>query len=144
MKRTLFSLMSMLLIVSCSGLVEQEDPADGFVGTYTYSSVEYVTWGAASGTVPWNGTFRVTKTGSNTISLSGSFNTTGTVSGTTMILSPHKVSDGAGYIYYGYTNGFLSGDVLSFTVTSQGELADNGRLYPYNGRMTVQGIRTSK
>lgn len=101
MKKTLFLFISAFalfwIFTSC---VEQvnEDPADRFVGTYSYDDVYYVTWGSDSRSLSNSGTFIITKMSPNTVKISNPWNTTATVMANQLSIDPVTQGDNSGYV----------------------------------------------
>jgi hypothetical protein len=62
MKKLLLSILTITLTVSCLKPAPAPDPADAFVGSYTYTDNYYVRWGDdVEGTDAKTGTFTLTK-----------------------------------------------------------------------------------
>lgn len=129
MKRLVFGVFALLLMVSTS--CSKKDDADAFVGSYSVSTVENVTWGGSSGTVTDNGTLTITKVSSNRVQTSGYFNTFGEVVGSSLYLESKTSTDSSGTLTIVFGTGILNGNVLSLTSTMSGRLASNGVLYPF-------------
>lgn len=125
---------------SCVGQII-EDPADKFVGTYSYDDSYFVTWGSSSGSFSDSGTFTIIKTGPSTIKLSNPWNTTGSVAGMALNLESVTQGDNTGYINYAFTSASLAGNMLSITYQGVGSLRyTDGRNYPYScqGNITAR------
>ena len=120
------AIISLAIInVACS---EQND-ADNFVGTYSVSTVQNVTWGNASATLTDYGVFRITKISSSRVQVSGYFNTTGKVVGSNIYLKSYTDSDANGTSTIDFGTGTLNGNVLTITSTQSGQLGGNGVYY---------------
>ena len=142
-KSIIHSIGCLLLMGVISSCAEQimEDPADKFVGTYSYDDTYFVTWGSSSGSLSDSGTFTITKTGPSTIKLSNPWNTTGSVTGMFLNLDPVTQGDNTGYINYAFTSASLAGNMLSITYQGVGSLRhSDGRNYPYScqGNITAR------
>lgn len=129
MKKLVIGAFALLVVMfaSCS----KNDGADAFVGRYSVSTVENVTWGGSSGTLTDNGTLTITKVSSNQVQTTGYFNTFGKVVGSKLYLESTTNSDSSGTLTIVYGTGVLDGDVLTLTSTMSGKLASNGILYPF-------------
>ena len=142
MKRFLPILISLIwLLPSCSGTLDKEDDADAFVGTWTVRVVEHVVWGAASGTLTDTGTIIITKISANRVQTSGYFRTQGEVVGNVVYFEAMHTSDSAGYIDSVFGPATLSGNVITVTGNSTGQLKDNGVAYPYRRTAEITMIR---
>jgi len=123
------AIISLAIInVACS---EQND-ADNFVGTYSVSTVQNVTWGNASATLTDYGVFRITKISSSRVQVSGYFNTTGKVVGSNIYLKSYTDSDANGTSTIDFGTGTLNGNVLTITSTQSGQLGENGVYYLFH------------
>ena len=130
MKKVVIGAFALLLMVftSCS----KDGGVDAFVGRYSVSTVENVTWGGSSGTITDNGTLTITKVSSNQVQTTGYFNTFGKVVGTKLYLESKTTTDSSGTLTIVFGTGVLDGEVLTLTSTMSGKLASNGVLYPFN------------
>ncbi len=130
MKKILGLLMMMLIVASCSLLMD--DPADAFVGRYNYSGIQFVTWGSSSGTLPTEGSFMLTKVSRNIVQMTGAWNSTGTIVGNTVTFTDDLQSDASGFINYHLGTGTLSGKVLIINYSGTGSLKySNSVSYPF-------------
>lgn len=130
-------LMPVLLIAFSCNPDSMKDDADAFVGTYKASAIEYFRWGADSGTLTPMGTIYISKVSSNRIKVSGYLDTYGEVSGKTVYFESTYNSDSAGYLTTVFQQGILSGNVLTFSTTSTGQLKN----YPYSATASWAAIR---
>lgn len=130
MKRLLAFALACVAILSCSKL-EQEDPADKFVGSYSLSVTQNVVWGADSGTLSNTGTLTISKIGSSSVSISGYFYTTGEVTENVLYIKGYSVSDSEGYLTNTFLPATLSGKVLTFSGNQTGQLKYGSKLYPF-------------
>lgn len=141
--RPVVPLILLWMMTSCVGQIS-EDPADRFVGTYSYDDTHFVIWGSASGSFSDNGTFVINKTGPNTIKLSNPWNTTGRVTGMILTLDPVTQGDNTGYINYAFTSASLAGNILSITYQGVGSLRHtDGRNYPYSCQGNITAHKTN-
>lgn len=122
-------IQAILLVSSCSKM--SPDSADAFVGIYSASVIENVVWGYDSGTINDNGTLFITKLSANRVKVSGFLSTEGEVVGSYVYFEGESSYDSTGHLTISYSQGILSGNVLTFTVNMTGELASNGVLYPF-------------
>lgn len=136
MKKLIIVLCALFLasMTSCS----KDGNAEAFVGTYSVSTVEQVTWGNDSGTLTDTGVLSITKISKNRVKTSGYFSTEGEISGNNVYFESISASDSYGNTTTVFGTGSLNGNVLTFTCTSSGQLAYHGVLYPYysNAQMT--------
>lgn len=137
MSRQLVIILSLLNLLSltstsCIGLIA-EDPADKFVGDYSYNDTYSVNWGSASGSFTNSGSFTISKQSSNTVYISSPWNTTATATGIILNISPTHQSDYSGYVNYTFSSASLSGGMLSITYHGMGSVKySNGISYPYS------------
>lgn len=140
MKRLCALIISFMLLFSCSKESKEEN-ADKFVGTYSISATEYVTWGSASGTLSNTGTLYISKKTESSVSTNGFFSTNGSITESTIYFEGFNTSDATGYITYTFSPATLNGNVMFFTVYASGRLADNGVSYPYRMTSNVTAIK---
>ena len=126
-----------VIATSCT----KEGNADAFVGVYNVSTVEHVTWGNDSGSLTDTGVLIITKVSKNRVKTSGYFSTDGEINGNNVYFESISASDPAGHTTTVFGTGILSGNVLSFTCTSSGQLAYNGVMYPYYSTAQMTCIR---
>lgn len=133
MKRLLLAICAVALFASCSDKLQKEDdPADAFVGAYTFTDSYYVTWGSDSRALSSTGTFKLTKVSSKQVKMTGAWTSLGQVSGNTVSFSIDTQSDASGYITYTFGVGTLTGYSLSFSYYGNGSLKySNGIAYPW-------------
>ncbi len=139
-RTALILVISSFLLVSCSGDLGQE-ASDRFVGTYSISVTEYVVWGNDSGTLTNTGTLTITKISDTQVRASGFFYDTGEIANSAIYFESIKSSDSSGYMTTTFGPATLSGNVLTLTATSNGQLASNGVLYPFRSTQQITGIR---
>ena len=133
------SCLALFALMSCVKTAK-EDPADRFVGTYSFSDSYYVTWGSASSSFNDSGTFIITKLGPSTIQISKPWNTTATVMANQLNIEPVTQGDAAGYINYTFSSASIAGNILSISYQGMGSLKyTDDRSYPYmsQGRITA-------
>ena len=138
-KRLIILISTFFLFSSCIGAILQ-DPADAFVGNYTYTDKYYVRWGGDSKSSSLTGSFVLTKISSNMVQMSGAWSTTGTVAGNTVQFNPCPQTDGEGYCNYSFGSAVLSGNTLTFTYTGYGQRRYYGISYPWetSGNVTAK------
>ena len=134
-------LLFSFLFSSCAGTLQKDDEADAFVGAWSVSVIEHVVWGSASGTLTDTGTIIITKISANRIQTSGYFRTQGEVVENVVYLEAMHSSDSAGYIDSVFGPATLSGNVITVTGNSTGQLKDNGISYPYRRTAEITMIR---
>lgn len=115
--------------------------ADRFVGTYSISVTEQVVWGSDSGTLTDTGVLTITKISDTQVRASGFFNDIGEVTNSAIYFESIKTSDSAGYMTTTFSPATLSGNVLTMTATSTGQLPYNGVRYPYRSTQQITGIK---
>ena len=139
MKKLLLLSFMVLLIVASS--CTKTGNADAFVGHYSVSTIENVTWGNDSGTLTDNGTFSITKVSSTRIQVSGYLNTFGEVVGNSLYLESYTTSDSYGSLTIVFGTGVLNGNVLTLPSTTTGQLKYNGVPYPYHASTQMTCIK---
>lgn len=134
-KLFLLFIASAMMLVSCTK--EEESIMDDLVGSYSLIGSQYVTWGRDAGTLNVNSKILITPTGSNTFRVSGYYQTTGKVVGNMIYFDSYRSSDSSGYMDIAISPTMLIGNTMNISDTSSGQLASNGVLYPYTGRVTA-------
>ncbi len=132
-----------LTILACSKEENgfSEGDADRFVGIYSISVTEQVVWGGDSGTITNTGVLTITKVSDTQVRATGFFNDIGEVANSAIYFESIKGSDSAGYMTTTFGPATLSGNVLTMTATSNGQLASNGVLYPFRSTQQITGIK---
>ena len=138
MKKLLLLISMMFCLTSCLGSIFS-DPADAFVGDYTYTNSYFVRWGGDSKSSTITGNFSLTKVSYNTVQMTGAWTTTGTVTGNTVRFDICPQSDSKGYVTYTFGSGRLSGNTLSFSYTGSGSVKYGLVAYPWeeSGNVTA-------
>lgn len=137
-----------VLAAGCGDLLapasSEPDPADAFVGRYTYTDNYFVTWGGDSGSLSNEGRFTLTKLSRNQVKMTGAWTSIGEVVGNTVSFSDDMQSDSAGYITYKFGVGTLTGKTLVFNYSGSGSLkySGNGVAYPWtcSGKVVATNI----
>lgn len=132
MKRIILATFVCLTCLFLGNSCTKENNADAFVGIYNVSVVENVTWGNSSGTLTDSGVLSITKVSGSRVKLSGFISTYGEVTGSSIYLESSTASDASGTITTVFGTGILSGNVLSLSATSTGQLKNNGVFYPFS------------
>lgn len=85
----------------------------------------------------------ITKLSSDRVRATGYINSDGSVVGSSIYFEPAYGSDSYGYMTTTYSPATLSGDVLTVTATSSGQLATTayGKLYPFRGTEQITGFK---
>ena len=131
--RVCFVLLAILAFFSSCIKAVKEDPADRFVGTYSFTDSYYTTWGSASASFNDSGTFMITKLGPSEVQISKPWGTTATVLANQLNINPVTQTDNSGYINYSFSSASLAGDILSINYQGIGSLKHtDGRNYPYS------------
>ena len=141
--RILTSLLIVGVVSSCVGL-SIEDPADRYVGTYSYSETYYATWGTASDSFTHSGTFTITKLSSDRVHISNPWDTSATAMPTILSIDPVTQGDASGSITYTFISATLVGNLL--TITYQGAVSLNysdGKSYPYSCHGTITATKVN-
>lgn len=133
MKRVLFIIsMAVVFVTSCTKSV-REDPADRFVGMYSFTDTYFTIWGTASSSFNDSGTFMITKLGPSEVQISKPWGTTATVLANQLNINPVTQSDNAGYINFSFSFASIAGDMLTINYQGIGSLKySDGRSYPYS------------
>ena len=93
----IYLLLFFVVLIGLASSCTKTGNADAFVGRYSVSTIENITWGNDSGTLTDYGNIDITKVSSSRIQVSGYFNTFGEVSGNNLYLESLK-SDGGNLI----------------------------------------------
>ena len=128
MKKYILGILLLVCVglnTACTGIETyggDDDDADAFVGTYTVSTIENVTWGGSSGTIMDEGILRIYKLSANRVKVSGYFNTYGNVIGSGIYLDSYTSTDYSGTSTIVFSAGALNSNVLTLTSTMNGVL----------------------
>ena len=139
MKKLLLSILTITLAVSCLKLAPAPDPADAFVGSYTYTDNYYVRWGdGVEGTDVKTGTFTLTKVSALEVQMHSPWNTLGRITANTITFTECPQNDSDGYVNYTFSVANLVGNQLIFTYVGTGSRRfTNGIAYPWESSGTV-------
>ena len=140
MKRLCIVLISLLLL-SCTKEGNVNSSADRYVGTYSVSATEYVTWGNSSGTLSNSGTLYISKETKSSVRTNGFFSTIGSTTESAIYFDGFTTYDASGHITYSFSPATLSGNLLTFTIYASGMIAYNGVSYPYSMTSNVTAIK---
>ena len=140
MKRFIFLIALSLCLTSCLGSIFS-DPADAFVGNYSYTNSYFVRWGGDSKSATNNGTFSITKVSSNMVQMTGPWTTTGTVTGNIVRFDSCPQSDNNGFVNYTFGSGRLSGNTLTFSYTGSGQVKYGRIAYPWEESGNITATR---
>lgn len=151
MKRVLLLVLTTILINSCwdfyfDSKVEPTppDPADAFVGNYSFTDNYFVRWGNDSKSSSYTSKFTLTKISANMIQMTGAWTTTGTVTSNTVQFNSCPQSDSEGYVNYSFGTGILSGNTLTFSYSGYGQRRYYGVAYPWETSGNVTAILSSQ
>lgn len=114
-------LFTAAILLSCSKDKDNDD-ADKFIGTYTVSAIDHVTWGRDSKTLTDSGKLRISKISASRIKTTGIFATQGEVIGSTVYFAPITASDATGYFTRTFYPATITGNVLTINMYSSGKL----------------------
>ena len=132
MKRILFALVLIMpALFSCEKENGKEggkdaDPADKFVGTYTYVWNYYEKWFGEEKNDVQKGTFDLVKDGTNSLKMVGDFTTAGLVSGNMLNFASFTVDNETVFLTYAFGPAKLTGDDLTFYLSASGKKSKNG------------------
>ena len=125
----IFALLSvMLALASCgsSARTVAVDPADRFVGYYSFMDYYNSVLGGSSQMLASEGSVRIVKISANEVQMNGYWNTTGVVTGNTVYFADDIQSNAGGHLRYTFSKATLSGGVLSFSYSGTGILKIKG------------------
>ena len=139
MIKLLLSILTITLAVSCLKPAPAPDPADAFVGSYTYTDNCYVRWGDdVEGTDAKTGTFTLTKVSALEVQMHSPWNTLGRITANTITVTECPQNDSDGYVNYTFSVANLVGNQLIFTYVGTGSRRfTNGIAYPWESSGTV-------
>ena len=140
MKKVVILAITTVMLSSCLGSIFS-DPADAFVGNYSYTNNYFVKWGGDSKSSTLTGRFTLEKVSSNMVQMTGPWTTTGTVVGNTVRFDACPQSDSNGFINYSFGSGRLSGNTLTFSYTGTGQVKYGRLAYPWEESGTVTAIK---
>ena len=150
MKRTylvLFALLFTVLLVSCGKEPVESggnaDPADEFVGVYTYTDTFKLTWGTDVTEDTEKGTFTVVKTGTNGVDVTGSFNTKGLVIPGICNFVTVSIDDESMKATMTFGPATVSGGVMSFQYSVYGRAYRDGFMRTYEKKGTVSAVKNN-
>ena len=138
MKKLLLSILTITLAISCIKSAPAPDPADAFVGSYTYTDNYYVRWGGDSKSSSYQGQFTLTKVSALEVQMHGPWTTLGTVSGKTVSFGACPQVGDDGYVNYTFGVANLIGNQLTFSYSGSGsQRYTNGVSYPWESAGNV-------
>lgn len=141
----LFLLLAVTCVISSCKGDDSLDPANAFIGAYSYEDNYELTWGPMSGTYTENGGFAINKVSSNKVDFSNPWKTTATVTGNQLAIDPVKESNSDGYVNYTFGTATFENEVLTFTYQGTGSMKYiDGRTYTYSTSGTIVARRTRK
>jgi len=117
------------------------DPADEFVGNYTYTETYTEKWGLDNSEGTGNGSFTITKTGTNGVKIEGDFNSkTGIVAAGLLNFVDYKADDDIFETSYYFGAAQFSGKELKFTYRRSGKAIKDGLPWTYEkvGKVTAR------
>ena len=117
------------------------DPADEFVGSYTYTETYTEKWGLDNIEGTGTGSFTITKTGTNGVKIEGDFNSkTGIVAAGLLNFVDYKADDDIFETSYYFGAAQFSGKELKFTYRRSGKAIKNGLPWTYEkvGKVTAR------
>ena len=145
MKRIFFIVTVCLLALSCGkdkpgNEVVYEDPADEFVGSYTFTDNYKLSWGEDTEETA-TGTFMITKTGTNGVEVTGAFNTMGLVSVGMLNLVTVAIDNDQMTATMTFGPGTMKGKVLTFSYSVYGRAYKDGFKRPYDKRGNITATK---
>lgn len=116
------------------------DPADEFVGSYTYTETYTEKWGLDNTEGTGTGSFTITKTGSNGVKVEGAFNATGIVNAGMLNFVDYKSKDDIFDTSYYFGAAMFTGKDLNLTYRRSGTALKNGYPFSYEkvGKVTAR------
>ena len=116
------------------------DPADEFVGSYTYTETYTEKWGLDNTEGTGNGSFTITKTGSNGVKVEGAFNATGIVNAGMLNFVDYKSKDDIFDTSYYFGAALFTDKDLNLTYRRSGTALKNGYPFSYEkvGKVTAR------
>lgn len=116
------------------------DPADEFVGSYTYTETYTEKWGLDNTEGTGNGSFTIIKTGSNGVKVEGAFNATGIVNAGMLNFVDYKSKDDIFDTSYYFGAAMFTGKDLNLTYRRSGTALKNGYPFSYEkvGKVTAR------
>ena len=119
------------------------DPANTFVGAYSYEDSYQLSWGPSSASYTDNGAFAINKVSHNKVDFSNPWKTTATVTGNQLTIDPVKESSSDGYVNYTFGTATFEAEVLTFTYQGSGSMKHvDGRSYPFSIQGSIVARRT--
>lgn len=143
MRKVLFYIFALLLCLSCGKHTPDPDPADYFVGNYTFTDNYYLRWGGDSRALANEGYFTLSKVSANQVEMTGAWNTLGTVTGNIISFSSCPQSDASGYLNFTFGVASLYGEQLSFTYSAMGSVQYKGVPFPMEVSGNVVARKTT-
>ena len=139
----ILSLMALMAITCGKNNPSQDngqDPADEFVGSYSFTVSYTEKWGQDNTEGTENGTFTITKTGTNGVKIEGAFNSTGIVNAGLLNFVDYKANDDVFDTSYYFGAAQFSGKELKFTYRRSGKAVKNGLAWTYEkvGKVTAK------
>ena len=138
----ILSLMALMAITCGKNNPSQDngqDPADEFVGSYSFTVSYTEKWGQDNTEGTDNGTFTIIKTGTNGVKIEGEFNSTGIVNAGLLNFVDYKANDDVFDTSYYFGAAQFSGNELKFTYRRSGKAIKNGLAWTYEkvGKVTA-------
>ena len=116
------------------------DPADEFVGSYTYTETYTEKWGLDNTEGTGTGSFTIIKTGSNGVKVESAFNATGIVNAGMLNFVDYKSKDDIFDTSYYFGAAMFTGKDLNLTYRRSGTALKNGYPFSYEkvGKVTAR------
>lgn len=146
MKKILIASLMAMMAIACGknnpsqGADQTSDPADEFVGSYTYTETYTEKWGLDETEGTGNGSFTITKTGTNGVQVEGAFNAKSIVNAGMLNLVDYKSKDDIFDTSYYFGAAMFSGKELNLTYRRSGKALKNGLQQTYEkvGKVTAR------
>ena len=146
MKRIFFIVTVCLLALSCGkdkpgNEVVYTDPADEFVGSYTFTDNYTYKWGSEEKEETATGTLTITKTGTNGVEISGAFNSKGLVSAGMLNIVTVSIYNDEMKATMTFGPAAMKGKVLSFSYSVYGQAYKNNIFQPYDKKGNITATK---
>lgn len=143
MKKILILSLMAVMTIACgkNNPSQGTDPADEFVGSYTYTETYTEKWGQENTEGTGNGSFNIIKTGTNGVKIEGDFNSgTGVVAAGLLNFVDYKANDDIFDTSYYFGAAQFYGQELKFTYRRSGKAIKNGLPWTYEkvGKVTAR------
>lgn len=125
---------------------KDKDPADAFVGEWSYTDDVRLKWGYEELEETNTGTFTLTKVNPYKVDVTGDFRSIGLVSGSMLNIASYSVNVEGLRGTYAFGPAYIENGVLSFDYSLYGRAVRDGLEWSYDrkGRITATKVAPSK